>query len=136
MWCMGFSLQCRFLTLRHTGFSSYGAQALDCTGSVVAVQVKAPPANTGDAGSIPGLGRSPGGGNGNPLQYSCLENSIDKETWWATVHGVTKELDTTECPHRHTPSEPSWPTLTVGSHRTGSSASKCRLLIKHQEARF
>ena len=57
------------------------------------------PANAGDTGNvglIPGLGRSPGGGNGNPLQYSCLENSIDKETWWATVHGVTKESDITE----------------------------------------
>ena len=46
--------------------------------------------NSGDAGSIPGLGRSPGGGNGNPLQYSCLENSIDRGAWQATVHGVTK----------------------------------------------
>ena len=44
----------------------------------------------GDLGSIPGLGRSPGEGNGNPLQYSCLENSMDGGTWWATVHGVTK----------------------------------------------
>ena len=52
--------------------------------------VKNPPANAGDAGSIPGSGRSPGGGNGNPLQYSCLENSMDTGTWWATVHGVAK----------------------------------------------
>ena len=50
--------------------------------------VKNPPTNVGDAGSVPGSGRSPGGGNGNPLQYSCLENSMDKEVWWATVHGV------------------------------------------------
>ena len=41
-----------------------------------------------DPGSIPGLGRSPGEGNGNPLQYSCLENSMDRGAWWATVHGV------------------------------------------------
>ena len=41
-------------------------------------------------GLIPGSGRSPGGGNGNPLQYSCLENSMDREAWWATVHGVIK----------------------------------------------
>ena len=41
-------------------------------------------------GSIPGLGRSPGGGNGNPLQYSCLENPMDRGAWWATVHGVAK----------------------------------------------
>ena len=44
----------------------------------------------GDLGLIPGSGRSPGGGSGNPLQYSCLENSMDKGAWWATVHGVTK----------------------------------------------
>ena len=51
------------------------------------------PANAGDvrtAGSIPGLGRSPGGGHGNPLQYSCLENPMDREAWRATVHGVTE----------------------------------------------
>ena len=46
--------------------------------------------NAGVSGLIPGSGRSPGGGNGNPLQYSCLENSTDREAWWATVHGVTK----------------------------------------------
>ena len=45
---------------------------------------------TGDPGSIPGLGRSSGEGNGNPLQYSCLENSMDGGAWWATVHGVAK----------------------------------------------
>ena len=44
----------------------------------------------GDAGSIPGLGRSPGGGHGNPLQYSCQENPMDRAAWWATVHSVTK----------------------------------------------
>ena len=43
-----------------------------------------------DLGSIPGLGRSPGEGNGNPLKYSCLENSMDREVWWAAVHGVKK----------------------------------------------
>ena len=46
--------------------------------------------NAGDPGSIPGLGRSPRGGNGNLLQYSCLENPMDRGAWWATVHGVTK----------------------------------------------
>ena len=44
----------------------------------------------GDMGSIPGSGRSPEGGNGNPLQYSCLENSMDREAWQTTVHGVAK----------------------------------------------
>ena len=51
--------------------------------------------DTGDVGSIPGWGRSPGEGNGNPLQYSCLENSMDRGAWRATAHGVTEELDTT-----------------------------------------
>ena len=46
--------------------------------------------NAGDLGSIPGLGRSPGGGHGNPLQYSCLENPMDRGAWQAAVHGVTK----------------------------------------------
>ena len=44
----------------------------------------------GDVGSIPELGKSPGGGNGNPLQYSCLENPMDRGAWWATVHRVAK----------------------------------------------
>ena len=65
--------------------------------------------NAGDPDSIPGSGRSPGEGNGNPLQYSCLENPMEGEAWWAIVHGVAKswslvgyspwgpkELDTTE----------------------------------------
>ena len=52
--------------------------------------------DTRDMVSIPGLGRSPGGGNGNPLQYSCLENPMDRGTWWATAHGIAKESDKTE----------------------------------------
>jgi len=52
--------------------------------------VKNPLGNARDVGSIPELGRSPGTGNGKPLQYSCLENSLDRRAWWATVHGVTK----------------------------------------------
>ena len=47
-------------------------------------------------GSIPGSGRSPGEGHGNPFQYSCLGNPMDRGIWWAAVHGVAKELDTTE----------------------------------------
>ena len=57
------------------------------------------PVNAGDVrdtGSIPGSVRSPGGGHGNPLQYSCLENPMDRAAWQDTVYGVTKELDTTE----------------------------------------
>ena len=46
--------------------------------------------NAGDTGLMPGLGRSPGGGNGNPFQYSCLENSMDRGAWKAVVHGVAK----------------------------------------------
>ena len=55
--------------------------------------VKNMPASAGgirDSGLIPGLGRFPGEGNGNPLQYSCLENAMDREAWWATVHRVAK----------------------------------------------
>lgn len=52
-----------------------------------------PPAKAGDAGLIPGSGRCPGERNGNPLQYSSLGNPMDREAWWAGVHGVTKELD-------------------------------------------
>ena len=70
--------------------------------------VKNQSANAGDVRDldlIPGWGRSPGGGNGNPLQYSCLENSIDRGAWWATVHGVTKSqtwLNDWVCTHAHT----------------------------------
>ena len=52
-------------------------------------------ANAGDAVSIPVSGRSPGEGNGNPLQYSCLENPMDRGAWQAIVHGITKVLDMT-----------------------------------------
>ena len=54
------------------------------------------PAYVGVVGSIPGLGRSPGEENGNPLQYSCLGNPMDRGLWWAAVHGVAKESETTE----------------------------------------
>ena len=60
--------------------------------------VKKLPADVGDTALIPGLGRSPGGGNGNPLRYSCLENAMDKGSWWATVHRVP-ELGAVEHVH-------------------------------------
>ena len=52
--------------------------------------VKNPPTNAGDVDTIPGSGRFPGGGNGKPLQYSCLGNPMDRGAWWATIHGVAK----------------------------------------------
>ena len=61
--------------------------------SQVALVVKNLPTNAGDLGDtglIPGSGRSPGGGHGNPLHYSCLENPMDREAWWTTVHRVPK----------------------------------------------
>ena len=59
--------------------------------------VKSQPAHAGDTGSIPGLRRPPGGGCGNPRQFSCLGNPMDREAWQANVHGVTKELDMNRC---------------------------------------
>ena len=69
--------------------------------------------NAGDEGSIRGSGRSPRGGNGNPLQYSCLENSMDRGTWQATVHGVgLKESNTAgQLTHTHLTLEPRVPAL-------------------------
>ena len=64
--------------------------------------VKNPPVNAGgvrDVGSIPGLRKSPGGGHGNLFNYSCLENPMDREAWWTTVHRGRKESDTTEATH-------------------------------------
>ena len=58
-------------------------------------EVKASASNVGDPGSIPGSGRSPGEENGNPLQYSCLRSPMNRGVWWATVHGIVKESDTT-----------------------------------------
>jgi len=60
------------------------------------LSVKEPACNTRDMGSIPGSGRSPGKRNGNPLQFSCLENPTDRGAWWTTVHEVAKESDMTQ----------------------------------------
>ena len=54
-----------------------------------------PSANAGDAGSIPGSGRSPEEEKGNPIQHSCLGNPMDRGAWWATIHGITNKSDTT-----------------------------------------
>ena len=64
--------------------------------------IKNLPANAGDLGSIPGLGRSPGGGNGNPLQYACLGNPMIRGAWWATVHAVTLNARARTHTHTHT----------------------------------
>ena len=89
-------------------FLLYSLQTLTFDPTTDGSVMKNPPASTGDAGSIPGLGGSPGGGNGNPLQYSCLGNPMDRGAWWATVHGITKESDTMKdkSPHTHTHSCP------------------------------
>ena len=61
--------------------------------SQLVLVIKNPPGNAGDTkymGLVPGLGRSPREGNGNPLKYSCLENTMDRGAWWAAVHGVAK----------------------------------------------
>ena len=58
---------------------------------------KNPPTSAEDIGSIVGSERSPGGGNGNSLQYSCLENLMDRRAWWAIVHGVTKSRTQNDC---------------------------------------
>ena len=65
-------------------------------GGSVLENLPASAGDSGDVGSIPGSGRVPREGNGNPLPYSCLEDPMDRGTWRATVHGVTKELDLTE----------------------------------------
>ena len=77
--------------------------------------VKTQLANAGDKSSVLGLGRPPGGGNGNPLQYSCLENPVDRGAWQATVHGVTRvgqDLATKQQQQKETSEEGSWPRQT------------------------
>ena len=87
-------------SILHQAASQWGdlfPYSLICMVSQVVLVVKNLPgdADVRDTGSIPGLGRCPGEGNGNTLQYFCLESSIDRGAWWATVHGAT-ESDTTE----------------------------------------
>ena len=85
-----FLLQGTFLTQGLNSDLPHCRQVLYHGGFPGGSEVKASASNVGDQGSIPGLGRSPGEGNGNPLQYSCLENPMDGGAWLATVHGVAK----------------------------------------------
>ena len=81
------------LSVSHFFFLNFLGYVIYIPGFPRGAVVKNMPANaggTGNMGSVPGLGKSPGEGNGNPLQYSCLENPMDREAWWATVHGVSK----------------------------------------------
>ena len=90
--------------LKHS-FRLLFSTVTDYGASLVAQMLKNLPANAGDArdtGLILGVGRSPGIGNGTPLQYSCLENSMGRGAWWATVHGGCKDLGTTELLSKHT----------------------------------
>ena len=78
-----------------TKHNTYLKSLLNLSGFPGGSAVKNRLANSGDAGLIPGSGRSPGGGHDNPLQYSCLENPMDRGAWWAIVHEVTKGSDMT-----------------------------------------
>ena len=83
--------------------------------------VKNPPTNagdTGDAGSIPGLGRSPEEGHSNPLRYSCLKNPMDRGAWWAPVHGVA-ESDATEHARTHRAGGANKPVAEASPHLRG-----------------
>ena len=86
-------LKCRILCLCTTVLSTTLSKVI--YGFPGGSDGKESTSNAGDLGSIPGSGRYPGEGNGNSLQYSCLENSMERGPWWATVHGVT-ESDMTE----------------------------------------
>ena len=80
-------------TIFNTNTPFWNQAHMNFGASLQTLVVKNPPANAGDVrdtGSIPGLGRSPGGGHGNPLQYFCLENPMERGAWWATVRGVAK----------------------------------------------
>ena len=80
-----------WLRRRHSAFDEFKIREPYKTKGFPCISVgKESACNAGDLGSVPGLGRSPGEGNGNPRQYPCLENLMDRGAWWATVHGVAK----------------------------------------------
>ena len=88
--------------------------------------VKNPPGNAGspgDEGSIPGLGRSLGGGNGNPLQYSCLKNPVDRGSWWATVPRVSQSRTQLRSKHAGTRTA-----KTILKKKIGVGGSYCTVL--------
>ena len=103
-----------------------------CWASQVEPVVKNSPASVGrirDVGLITGLGRSPGGENGNPLQYSCLENSMDKGAWRATIHGVTKSQTRLKQLSTHTQEMPLSPTWTEFRKKRYNFTIKALLFI-------
>ena len=85
-WCQKIEHRCPTISLQ------YGTRSVGLPSDS---GVKNPPANTEGMGSIPGLARSPGGGNGNLFQYPCWENPMDRGAWWATVHGIAKKPEVT-----------------------------------------
>ena len=93
-----FKPKCPYINLLWTYILYYCSLMMGLPGGSV---VKNLPSNAGNLGSISGLGRCPGEGNGYPLQYSCLENPMNRGAWQATVHGVAKESDTTEWLNNH-----------------------------------
>ena len=90
---IGVHVSFRIMVKKNCGFSQFVHQVvglLDHMSFPCSSVGKESACNAGDLGSIPGLGRFPGEGNGNPLQYSCLENPMDREAWWATFYGVAR----------------------------------------------
>ena len=118
-------------------FSNFNVQRSHLGAAQVMLPVKNPPANAGDirdAGSVPGLGRSPGGGHGNPLQYSCLENPMDRGGWWAAVHRVTmsctqlkriKQASKNHLEILELPYNPAIPLLGIHTEETRSERETC-----------
>ena len=91
---------------------------------VLAQVVKNPAWNLGARGSIPGLGRSPGEGNGNLLQSSCLKNSMDRGAWWATVHGGANSRTQLSSEHTHTHTHTLTLTLTLHAKQLGGKRAE------------